>query len=166
MSEQTEPTKRAAERVLVTTGEGMSKRVQEVHDLIACRAFAIFERNGRVFGRDLDDWFQAESELLCPVRVNVSDSRNALTVRAELPGFNTNEIDVDAWPRCLTIAAKRENEKGRTAKGTAGLLLRVVDLPADIDTDKVNASLDDGVLEVTLPKAIAAEECGVAYADG
>lgn len=39
------------------------KRVQQLQEEIAKRAFSLFESNGRPLGRELEDWFKAESEL-------------------------------------------------------------------------------------------------------
>ena len=78
-------------------------RMQQLTDSIARRAFGFFEGNGRIFGRDLDDWFQAESELIHPVHVDVAESDEGLTVHAEVPGFTAKELEVSVEPRpsCL-----------------------------------------------------------------
>ena len=43
------------------------ERFNQVYNSIACRAFELFDNNGRSFGHEFDDWFKAESELLHPV---------------------------------------------------------------------------------------------------
>ncbi len=74
-------------------------RRRETYDSIARRAFEIFESSGQTFGHDLADWFRAESELLHPVHLDIAESGNALTVRAEVPGFSAKEIEVSVEPR-------------------------------------------------------------------
>jgi len=54
------------------TFEGIVEHMNEMFDSISRRAYEIFERNGRALGRELEDWFQAERELLHPVHVDVS----------------------------------------------------------------------------------------------
>ncbi|PYU88980.1 MAG: hypothetical protein DMG25_19385 [Acidobacteria bacterium] len=54
------------------------QRLQELHELIARRAYEIFESKGRAFGRDLESWLQAESELLHPVHVDLRNLTKAL----------------------------------------------------------------------------------------
>ena len=49
-------------------------QVEDTFNALARRAYEIFEGNGRAFGRDLENWFQAERELLHPVPVNVTES--------------------------------------------------------------------------------------------
>jgi HSP20 family protein len=134
-------------------------RFQQTYDSIARRAFELFDNNGRSFGRELDDWLRAESEILQPVHLEVAETDEALTVRAEVPGFATNELDINVEPRRLTISGKQETKeettKGKTiySERSAKEILRSFDLPAEIDTSKATATLKDGILNIELPKA-------------
>ncbi len=139
------------------------EQMENTFNSIARRAYEIFEGNGRIFGRDLDNWLQAEKELLHPVLVNVTESDGSFEVTAEVPGFTEKEIEVGVEPRRLTITGKREAKK-EEKKGKAiwseccsDEILRVVDLPAEIETGKVAATLKNGVLELTLPKVAKAQ---------
>jgi HSP20 family protein len=134
--------------------------LSEIYNSIAQRAFEIFEDNGSVFGSDLENWLQAESELLHPVHVNVVDEGESLNVRAEVPGFTTKDLEVSVEPECLTITGKRATKQKCEKEGKpvyseccADQILRVIDLPAAVDTAKVTATLNDGVLELEMPKA-------------
>jgi HSP20 family protein len=135
----------------------------ETFNALTRRAYQIFESNGRAFGRDLENWLQAEKELLHHVPVNVAESDEAFEVRAEIPGFNEKEIELGVESRRLTITGKRETKKeekkGKTlwVESSSDQILRVVDLPAEIATDKVTATLRNGVLELSLPKAAKAQ---------
>jgi len=135
----------------------------ETCNALTRRAYQIFESNGRAFGRDLENWLQAERELLHHVPVNVAESDEAFEVRAEVPGFNEKEIELGVESRRLTITGKRETKKEEKKAKTlwqecpSDQILRVVDLPAEIETDKATATLKNGVLELTLPKAAKAQ---------
>jgi HSP20 family protein len=139
-------------------------QMQQLTDSIARRAFEFFENNGRMFGRDLDDWFRAESELLHPLHIDMAESDGDLTVRAEVPGFTAKELEVSVEPRRLTITGKRETKEERKGEKTiytercSDQVLRVVDLPETVDADKTSATLKDGVLELTMPKAAPAKK--------
>jgi len=139
-------------------------RVEETYDSIARRAFELFEDSGRTFGHDLEDWFQAEAEVVHPIHINVFESGEALTVQAEVPGFSAKELAVSVEPRRLTITGKRQVKAERRTEKTiysercADRILRVVELPAEVDTAKVTATLKDGVLEFTMPKAAGAKK--------
>jgi HSP20 family protein len=138
-------------------------QIQDTFNALSHRAYEIFEGNGRVFGRDLENWFQAERELLHPVHVSVEESDESLAVTAEVPGFSEKELEVNVQPRRLTITgkrevAKKEEKKGKTvyAERCSDQVLRIIDLPVDIETDKVTATLKNGVLEFTMPKVVKA----------
>ncbi len=154
-------TKRAEEpkAVAPTRAGSLIERMDEIFSAISRRAFDIFERDGRAFGRALDNWLRAERELLHPVHINLTESGDALEVKAEVPGFSEKELEINAEPRRLTIAGKRETtkeeQKGKTvyAEECCDQILRVVDLPEEVEADKVAATLKNGVLEITLPKS-------------
>jgi HSP20 family protein len=143
--------------------EDVFDRIQKSYDSIARRAFEIFENNGRWLGHELEDWFRAESELLHPVHLELAESDDNLTVRAEVPGFSAKELEINVEPHRVTIAGKHqaqeESKKGKTiySERCAKEILRVVDLPAEVDSSKVSAILKDGVLNIELPKAAHAK---------
>ena len=138
-------------------------QVEQIYDSIARRAFEIFNNNGRWLGHELEDWFRAESELLHPVHLEIAESDDSLTVRAEVPGFSTKELEIHVEPRKLTIAGKHEaqeeSKKGKRvySESCAKEILRVVDLPTEVDSSKVSAILKDGILNIELPKAAYAK---------
>jgi HSP20 family protein len=138
-------------------------RIQQTYDSIARRAFEIFDNNGRWFGHDLEDWVRAESELLHPVHLEVAESEDDLTVRAEVPGFSTKELEINVEPRRLTLVGKHEAQEERKkakpiySERCAKEILRVVYLPADVDGSKASATLKDGILNIELPKAAHAK---------
>jgi HSP20 family protein len=146
-----------------TESETALDRFQQVYDSIARRAFEIFDSNGRWLGHDLADWFQAESEILHPVHLEISETNEALNVRAEVPGFTSKELDINVEPRRLTITGKHEtkeeSKKGKTiySERCANEILRAIDLPAEVESSKVTATLKDGVLNIELPKAAQAK---------
>jgi HSP20 family protein len=91
------------------------------------------------------------------------ESDGSFTVEAEVPGFTAKDLEINVEPCCLKIAGKRETKeeekKGKTIRSEwcADQILRAVDLPADVDTAKVSASLKDGILTIDLPKAAHAK---------
>ena len=90
--------------------------MQEIHDAIARRAFELFETNGRWSGRELDDWVRAESEFIQPMHLELTESDSYFNVRAEVPGFNAKELEIDLEPLRLTVTGKHET-KDETKKG-------------------------------------------------
>ena len=91
-------------------------------------------------------------------RVDVTETDEAYTVRADLPGLEEKDIQVSLEEGVLTIQGQHETEKEQDEKGVRwterakGSFHRVIQLPAEVDADKVAASYKQGVLTVTLPK--------------
>lgn len=139
----------------VRVAKEISSSVREIQNSISRRAFEIFEANGRLLGRDLEDWLQAESELLYPVSLDISESDGALVVRGALPGFKAKDIEVKIEPSRLTIVGKRATEEVDSAAYVGAWMLQTVDLPVQVDAGRVTGSLKDGNLELTLPVAEA-----------
>ncbi|MCL5006389.1 MAG: Hsp20 family protein [Acidobacteria bacterium] len=139
-------------------------RTQETYRSIARRAFELFEGKGRISGHDLEDWLRAESELLHPIHITINESEKGFKVQAEVPGFSAKELEASVEPRRLTITGQREtkgkHEKGKTiySERCANQILRVIDLPAEVDPAKATATLKDGILDFNIPKAIPAKK--------
>jgi len=161
---ETTGVKRAEEPTTLTTlnPEKLFERMNDVISAISHRAFEIFESNGRIFGRDLDDWLRAESEILHSIHLNIAESGESLDVTAEVPGFSEKDLEISIEPYRLTIAgkreAKKEEKKGKTvySEKCSDEILRVVDLPVAVEVDKTTATLKNGVLGLTMPKAAKA----------
>jgi HSP20 family molecular chaperone IbpA len=138
------------------------ERINRIHENIARRAFEFFENAGSLFGHEWDDWFKAEAELLHPVHINISESDDGINVQAEVPGFDANELEVSVEPRRLTISGKKEtgkeSKKGKTIykEQCSNELLRVIDLPVEVDPAKTTATLKNGVLELDMAKSAQA----------
>lgn len=71
-------------------------------------------------------------------------------VRAELPGVNRDEINVEMANGYLTISAARKSKEGEAEEAFS--LTRSVSIAEEIDPTKVSAAYENGVLTVTLPK--------------
>jgi HSP20 family protein len=149
----------------VSEFEDIFDRMGELHEIISRRAFELFEEGGRIFGRDLDDWFRAESVLVHPVSVSIEETDEGLREEAEVPGFKAEELEVSVEPCRATITGKREAGKEEKKKGktvyserTAERILRVIDLPVEVNTEGVSATLKDGVLGFMMSKAAPAKK--------
>lgn len=141
--------------------QAIYSRMNELYDAISRRAFELFEGDGGIFGRDLDHWFNAESELLHPAHVQIKESDEAIIVDAEVPGFTSNELQLSLEPRRLTISGKKqsssEQKKGNVlySERCSDELLRSVELPVEVNASRATATLNNGILELTAPKLAA-----------
>lgn len=91
--------------------------------------------------------------------VNVTEDKDRYYVRAELPGIMAKELDISVTGNTLSITGERSlpaedmNAQYHRREREAGSFSRIISLPAEIDTGKVDASCTDGILTVVLPKA-------------
>ncbi len=143
-------------------------RINRIHEHIARRAFEFFEQDGGYLGHELDHWFKAESELLHPCHMSIVENDDSLTIQAEVPGFSAGDLEVSLEPRRLTISGRRDTASVDKKKGTpiyneqcSSELLRVIELPVEVDATKATAILKNGVLELKLPKAASAKSTRV-----
>ena len=94
---------------------------------------------------------------------NVTEDSNNYYVRAELPGIKSDELDIQVTSDGISVAGERKiAEEGNGVKyhrreREAGKFSRSINLPGDIDVNAVGASLDNGILTVTIPKAEVAK---------
>jgi HSP20 family protein len=97
------------------------------------------------------------------VLVDVVDDGEAFVVTADLPGFDREAIQVRLTDQRLELAAEHDEEAGAEGPNYVrrerrrGSLRRSVHLPDPVEQEGATASLDDGVLTVTVPKATADE---------
>jgi HSP20 family protein len=87
--------------------------------------------------------------------MDVDDRDNEIVIRAEAPGFEPNEFNLQMRGNQLVIEAEhKEESKGPQGAGCRyGKFQRVVTLPQGVDAEKINARYRSGVLEVHAPKA-------------
>src|SRR6056297_48815 len=92
--------------------------------------------------------------------INVWEDDDNLHAEAELPGFFMDDLEIYVTGNQLTIKGERKppEHKGGTwhrQEHGYGRFSRMVELPGDIDGDKVSAEFKNGVLSITLPKTEA-----------
>jgi len=151
------PEKTASIPVKSAATNDLIERFNKVYAEIANRAFSIFENDGRT-GRDLENWFQAESELFHPLRVTVAETDGKLNIEAEVPGFEPKDLDVTLEAQRLIISGKRESQeetkKGQTiySEQRSNEIFRAISLPVEVDASKATANLNNGILTLQAPK--------------
>lgn len=114
----------------------------------------------RLFERFFEGWpFKAgAAEGPWAPCVDVSETVKEVLVRAEIPGMDPKDMDVSVHRNILTLRGERKKEheeKGENAhriERSCGAFCRSLELPAEIDAEKVKATYKDGVLTITLPK--------------
>jgi HSP20 family protein len=102
----------------------------------------------------LGDWTPA---------LDVTEGKEAFTVKAELPGVEPKEIAVSLEGDMLTIKGEKEekkeekDERRHRIERSWGSFMRSVRLPAAVDGSKVTATFKNGIVTITLPKTAGAK---------
>lgn len=98
------------------------------------------------------------------IKIEVQDKQEFYSIQAELPGVTKEQIDICVDGDTVTIKAevKSQNEQEKSANVLRseryyGLMERSFRLPVSIDSKKAQASYENGVLELNLPKLKANE---------
>ena len=89
--------------------------------------------------------------------VDVAETQDRIVVRAELPGVNQDQIQIEFENGLLTIRGERNFQKqdGTTwhrVERVYGSFSRTFTLPRSVDAEKISAAYRDGVLEIEVPK--------------
>ena len=89
---------------------------------------------------------------------DITETQDRVFIKAELPGIEENDIEVSLLGNMLTLRGEKkheEEEKGENhylGDRFYGSFRRTIQLPADIDADKAEATFDKGVLKISIPK--------------
>lgn len=151
------------------------KEVQAVEKSHPARSLIPFEEMERSMEKMFDRFFHhgwmnpfREPETLFPAwpefsrermpRVDVIERDGEVFVRAEVPGYAKDDLNISLTEDTVTLSGKTRREE-KEEKGSyhrmeihSGEFSRTLHMPAGIDGAKANAKFKDGVLELTLPK--------------
>jgi HSP20 family protein len=113
----------------------------------------------RVFDRFFEPrWEEFEPAGQWAPKVDVSETKDAVVVKAEIPGVEQKDISVSLQDQVLTIKGEKHQEKEEKdetyhrVERSWGAFARAFRMPAAVAGDKVTASFKDGTLTITLPK--------------
>lgn len=166
MKEQSAPQRRKAlTPVKFVAADVLLDRKNEIQNMIARRAYELFESHGCVHGHDIDDWIEAEVEVLRAYRHDLKELAEAIFFKAELPcSFAADQINVSVEPRRLMVSGETEldvicggDEPAHTEKRTQRIF-RMEELPVDVDPSRATARLKGETLEIIMPKVVAASK--------
>lgn len=88
---------------------------------------------------------------------DIIENDSEFDIRVDLPGMNKEEIDLKITNHVLTVQGERETVEGKEPRYVrrerkTGSFSRSFVLPEDVDTDRIKARFEDGVLSVDVPK--------------
>lgn len=99
-------------------------------------------------------------------KVNIAETEKGLELTADLPGVDQKDIDLDLTDNVLTLKARHQQEKQEKdekrqfhlVERSTGTFMRQLQLPFEADDQSVEASFQNGVLKVFVPRRAAAEK--------
>jgi HSP20 family protein len=90
--------------------------------------------------------------------MDLVEQNGQYVLRADLPGLDEQDVNIELDDRVLTISGERHSEQEQRREGyhrverASGSFSRSLTLPEGVDPEKIEASFDKGVLEVRIPK--------------
>jgi len=91
--------------------------------------------------------------------VDIYETKDQVVLKVEVPGLKQEDIKIEATENTLTLRGERQFEEDvkeenyHCIERSYGSFIRSFNLPISIQQDKISASLKEGILEITLPKA-------------
>ncbi len=122
--------------------------------------------------REMEDWDRDFEDMfgkpLWPAErwmpaIDVFEKEDRFMVKADLPGMKMEDIDVSVVGNSLVIKGEKKSESEvkeedyYRAERSYGSFFRSMPFPSDVDVKKIDATYENGVLEVTLPKMAEAK---------
>ena len=106
-----------------------------------------------------DEWIKSiEDETFKTPKIDLYETEKEITAEIEIPGVDPKNIDVEVGNSSLKIEAKKEEKKQEKEKGyfrkeiSTGYYKRIIALPDEVAKEKVEATYNDGILKITMPK--------------
>ncbi|HEX2264782.1 MAG TPA: Hsp20/alpha crystallin family protein [Solirubrobacterales bacterium] len=90
--------------------------------------------------------------------MDLVETEDDLVLRADLPGLDRDDVDIEVKDGVLTISGERKAQHEEKREGfhrverSFGRFSRSLELPKGVDPDSIGASFERGVLEVRMPK--------------
>jgi HSP20 family protein len=125
----------------------------------------------RLFSRSIGDGYSGSAQTWAPA-VDVVELPDAIVVTAEVPGLSADDIDIEVDDNVLSISGERKFETkvedGRyyRLERSYGRFSRSLGLPQGVKADEISAEMDNGVLQLRVPKADEVKPRKIAVAAG
>lgn len=121
--------------------------------------FRLQHSMNRLFNSVLGDRsYEEDSPCDWAPAVDISETNDQISIKADIPGMNKDEIKIVVHENTLTLKGERHSEKKEEKTNyyrmerTCGSFYRSFTLPSMVNSSKIKANYVNGVLEVSLPK--------------
>jgi HSP20 family molecular chaperone IbpA len=138
---------------------------REVADLIAQRAYELYESRDRLEGNDLADWLHAKSELTPEEFTEIVEFADRIIVQTQVHGFRAHELRIEIEGRHILISGKRieaSDDDMELSSDQNNLriarVFHIIHLPAAVQPAETATIFKNGVLSFRLRKARRVEK--------
>ena len=116
----------------------------------------------RVFRDIFEDWglgAQFATEGMWQPTMDLAETKDEYLVTLELPGVDSKQVEISAVGNELSIRGEIQEEEQKDERAyharerRFGSFVRALQLPSNVDADKVRADFKNGLLKITLPKS-------------
>ena len=141
--------------IRVRKAETIFDELNQLHHEISQRAYDLFRNGGMRLSGALEDWLNAERELVWKPAVELRRKDNQFEVLAAMAGVEPKDLDVRVTPEDVLISANIEHEHAaeegavRVCEFSGGKLFRAIHFPEKIDPNSVKAEYRNGLLRLT-----------------
>lgn len=107
--------------------------------------------------------YGTRSDILSDIRMDILERDNDLLIKADVPGIDEKNIDIEITDNSITISGKYDEETKDEGAGyimrerRAGAFTRTIPINIEIIPDQAKAKFNNGVLEITIPKAASSK---------
>tara|TARA_R110001599_G_scaffold353459_1_gene592360 strand:- start:51111 stop:51593 length:483 start_codon:yes stop_codon:yes gene_type:complete len=143
----------------VRIGSKHSEAFERVEERIRERAYQLFQGREEGHGNPEKDWFDAQWELVDPVKLLVKQRKKSILVEGSLKGFSPKEIEIEVGSDKIKVfgshAEAGATGKDDTTESSSETLhfYQTVSLPCAVDGEASEAKIfKNGKLKITLPK--------------
>ena len=140
------------DEMTVTTSWELFEDLRDVQDEVMGTGFGRARRHGHSYDADA-------SKMAWAPAIEISERKDAYLVSAELPGVSAGEVEITFGDGLLTIQGERRlardatGERVHRSERCYGPFRRLITLPGHVQAGKIEATAQDGVLRVLVPKA-------------
>lgn len=147
----------------------MAKELQVWKPFRELAPFREFERMRREMDRLWDSFFERrptkaeEAGEFLPA-LDLAETDNELVVKCEVPGLEPKDIDISLSDGMLTIKGEKKQEREEKqadyhlVERSYGTFTRSIQLPKEVQSEKISASYKNGILKINLPKSEEAKK--------
>ncbi|HLI30392.1 MAG TPA: DUF2934 domain-containing protein [Terriglobia bacterium] len=141
----------AATKLRIVYGEQLGALEEAIQKAIAYRAYEMYEAKGRSHGHDMEDWFDAERDLIKPSNIQITDAGSEIGVRAGVPGFQAEDIQIGVSSRKLIIWGQAPRP-GAASRRNLLQMLAEIELPCAVDAKRSSATVTNETLDFKAAK--------------